>query len=54
MYLIAHVLDNASAGDTGLAIIAIAAMVIPFIGLGFLARYFLRAGREDEDVSTKH
>lgn len=41
-------LDNATSGDTGLAIIAIAAMVIPFIALGFLARYFIRAGREDD------
>ena len=47
MAVIAHVLDNATEGSTGLAIIAIAAMVIPFIALGFLARFFIRAGRDD-------
>ena len=48
MDVLAHVLDNATQGDTALAIISIAAMVLPFVALGFLARYFIRAGREDE------
>ena len=48
MDVLAHALDNATDASTGLAIISIAAMVIPFVALGFLARHFLRAGREDE------
>jgi len=45
---LAHVVDNATGGSTELAIISIAAMVLPFVALGFLARHFIRAGREDD------
>lgn len=50
MVVLAYILDTATEGSTGLAIISLAAMVIPFVALGFLARYFLRAGREDDDA----
>ena len=53
MALLAHILDNEGGGSTGLAIISIAAMIIPFVGLGFLARFFLKAGREDEDATGR-
>ena len=52
MDLIAHIFSNDEGGSNALAIISIAAMVLPFIGLGFLARYFIRAGREDEDAGA--
>lgn len=51
MTVLAHILDNSDGGGSmGLAVISILAMVLPFVGLGFLARWFLRAGREDEEA----
>ena len=46
--LVAHILDNDGGANTALTLVSLAAMIIPFIALGFLARFFLRAGREDE------
>ena len=51
--LLAHgdeVHSHSQAGEIGLAIIAIAAMVIPLVVLGFVARAFLRAAKRDEQA----
>jgi hypothetical protein len=37
-----------------LAAIAIAAMVIPFLILGFVGRYFIRAAKRDEQARLQH
>ena len=52
MFLVAHLFDNADGGSTVLALISLAAMVLPLVALGFLARYFLKAGREDDATDT--